>query len=78
MSKLLSVSVPDDLLAQAEALARAQQKTKSEIVREALRRHLVLERLHDLQTYGQMMAERRAIGPDEVEDLIDQVRAARR
>ena len=74
MSKLLSVSVPDDLLSEAEALARAQRKTKSEVVRDALRRHLLLERFYDLQRYGHEQAERRGVGPEDVESLVDQTR----
>jgi hypothetical protein len=35
MARLLSVSIPDDLAAEAEALAVASGKTKSEVVRDA-------------------------------------------
>ena len=77
MSKLLCVSVPDDLLSQAEAVALAQGKTKSQVVREALRRHVLLERLRDIQAYGQVEAGRKGIGPEDAEGLVDQVRRAR-
>jgi CopG family transcriptional regulator/antitoxin EndoAI len=77
MSKLLSVSVPDELVAEAEALARVQGKTKSEVVREALRRYLQLARFRELQTYGRAQAEKRGIGPDDAELLVDEVRARR-
>ncbi|HTR89596.1 MAG TPA: ribbon-helix-helix protein, CopG family [Solirubrobacteraceae bacterium] len=77
MSRLLSVSIPDTLAAEAEALARTTGKTKSEIVRDALRRHIQHERFAALQRYGRDQAEARAIGPDEVEELIDELRSAR-
>ena len=72
------MSVPDDLLREAEAAARAQGKTKSELVREALRAHLELRRMRDLQTYARERAERRGLGPEDVEGLIDEVRSESR
>jgi CopG family transcriptional regulator/antitoxin EndoAI len=77
MAKLLSVSVPDDLLTEAEALARAQGKTKSEVVREALRRHVRLERLRELQAYGRERAAERGIGPEDAEGIVDALRGER-
>lgn len=75
MSRLLSVSVPDELAAEAEALARATGKTKSEVVRDALRRHIQHEHLLDLQLYGRGKAEARGVGPEDVEGLLDDLRA---
>jgi metal-responsive CopG/Arc/MetJ family transcriptional regulator len=78
MSKLLSVSLPDDLAEETGALARTLGKTRSEVVRDALRRHLQYERLASLQKYGREQAEIRAIGPDDAEALVDAARAAGR
>jgi predicted transcriptional regulator len=78
MSKLLSVSVPDDLMRDAEAVARALGKTRSELVRDALRRQVDLERLRELQRYGRRKAEERGIGPEDAEALVDELRAERR
>lgn len=78
MSRLLSVSLPDALAEQTEALARALGKTRSEVVRDALRRHLQTERFTGLQRYGRERAETLGIGPDDSEGLIDEVRAASR
>lgn len=77
MSRLLSVSIPDDLAADAEALARARGKTKSEVVRDALRRHVQHERFTELQRYGRNQAEARGVGPEDVEGLIDGLRSPR-
>jgi predicted transcriptional regulator len=74
MSRLLSVSVPDELAEEAEALARATGKTKSEVVRDALRRHVQHEHFADLQRYGRDRAEARGIGPEDVEGMIDELR----
>lgn len=77
MSRLLSVSLPDDLADETEALARALGKTRSEVVRDALRRHVQIERFAALQRYGRERAEPLGIGPDDSEALIDEVRTAR-
>ena len=77
MVKLLSVSIPDELMRDAEAIARAQGKTKSEVVRDALRRQIQLERLRELQRYGRARAEERGIGPDDTEALVDDLRGGR-
>ena len=62
---------------ETEEVARAQGKTKSELVRDALRRHVELARLRELQQYGRERAEERGIGPEDVESLIDEARRAR-
>jgi CopG family transcriptional regulator/antitoxin EndoAI len=77
MAKLLSVSIPDALMEEAEAIARAQGKTKSEVVRDALRRHVELERFRELQRYGREQAERIGVGPEDAEALVDELRAER-
>jgi len=74
MSKLLSVSVPDELLAQADRLAREQGVTKSEFVRDALRNHLRLGSFLAAQREVRQRAERLGVGPEDVEDLIDDLR----
>lgn len=75
MSRLLSVSVPDDLADEIESLAEASGKTKSELVRSALRRQIRLERFSALQRFGQDQAEAGGIGPEDIETLVDQFRA---
>ena len=77
MARLLSVSVPDALAAETEALALASGRTKSEVVRDALRLHLRLERLMALQRFGRERAETLGIDPGEIEALVDDVRSAR-
>ena len=74
MAKLLSVSIPDELMREAEAVAQARGTTKSERVRDALRRQVALEQLRDLQRYGRRQAEERAVGPDDAEALVDELR----
>jgi metal-responsive CopG/Arc/MetJ family transcriptional regulator len=77
MSRLLSVSLPDNLAAETEALALATGKTKSEVVRDALRRHLQHEHLASLQRYGRDRAEALGVGPEDVEGTVDELRSTR-
>lgn len=77
MSRLLSVSLPDDLAEETEALALRLGKTKSEVVRDALRHHLLNARFVALQHYGSERAEAMGIGPEDSEALVDEVRARR-
>ena len=77
MSRLLSVSIPDELAAEAEALALATGKTKSEVVRDALRRHVQHEHFTRLRHYGRDRAEKLGVGPEDVEELIDELRSTR-
>jgi metal-responsive CopG/Arc/MetJ family transcriptional regulator len=78
MSRLLSVSVPDDLAEEIESLARTSGRTKSELVRDALRRQIRLERFAALQKFGNERAEAAGIGPEDIEQLVDDFRAGRR
>jgi metal-responsive CopG/Arc/MetJ family transcriptional regulator len=78
MSRLLSVSLPDDLAEETDALARSLGKSKSEVVRDALRRQVQLERFAAAQRHGRSQAEARGLGPEDVESLVDELRAERR
>ena len=77
MSKILSVSLPDELDDAVERTAASEGKTKSEFVREALRREVWLREWRDLQAYGARRAKRLGIGPEDVEALIDEAREGR-
>jgi metal-responsive CopG/Arc/MetJ family transcriptional regulator len=78
MSRLLSVSLPEDLAEETDALAQSLGKTKSEVVRDALRRQVQVEGFAALQRYGQKRAEKRGIGPEDAEALVDELRAEQR
>lgn len=78
MGRLLSVSLPDDLAEETEALARSLGKTKSEVVRDALRRQLQVTRLSSLQRYGRERAEKLGVGPEDAETVVDELRSRRR
>lgn len=77
MSRLLSVSLPDDLAEETDALAKSLGKTRSEVVRDALRRQLRFERFVELRRYGRERAESLGVGPEDSETLVDESRSGR-
>jgi metal-responsive CopG/Arc/MetJ family transcriptional regulator len=75
MSKLLSVSLPDELSDGTDRLAEAQGRTRSEIVRDALRSYLWRERWSIATREARARAELEGIGPEDSERLVDQIRS---
>jgi metal-responsive CopG/Arc/MetJ family transcriptional regulator len=76
MSKLLSVSLPDELSDGTDRLAAAQGRTRSEIVRDALRSYLWRERWSMATREARARAELEGIGPDDAEQLVDEIKKA--
>ena len=74
MSRLLSVSLPDELSATTDAVAAAQGRSRSEVVRDALRDYLWREQWSLATREARARAERQGIGPEDVEDMIDELR----
>lgn len=74
MSKLLSVSLPDELSAGTDELAEAQGRSRSEVVRDALRSYLWRERWALATREARALAESRGYGPDDSEALVDELR----
>ena len=76
MSKLLSVSLPDDLSRGTDDLAAAQGRTRSEVVRDALRSYLWRERWREATLEVGASAERQGIGPEDIEALVHDLRSS--
>jgi predicted transcriptional regulator len=76
MSKLLSVSLPDELSDRTQKLAELQGRTRSEVVRDALRSYIWRERWAEAARPGRAAAEKRGIAPEDTERLVDEARAS--
>lgn len=76
MSKLLSVSLPNDLSDRTDELAEQQGRSRSEVVRDALRSYLWREQWAQAARPGRAAAERRGVGTEDVERLVDETRAS--
>ena len=51
-ARVRSLSLPSDIVREAERLARQEGRTKTEVLREALRRYATEKRWRRLQRYG--------------------------
>ena len=76
-SKILSLSLPPEMLREAERAAKREGRTKSELFREALRRYLLEEKVRRLQEYGARQARAVGITPSQVDQLIQEDRGNR-
>jgi metal-responsive CopG/Arc/MetJ family transcriptional regulator len=67
-AEVLSVTIPRPLLSEAKALAKRENRTMSELVREALRQYRQLRRWEEITAYGRMTAGR--AGVRDMEDVV--------
>ncbi|HEX3035396.1 MAG TPA: ribbon-helix-helix protein, CopG family [Thermodesulfobacteriota bacterium] len=73
-TKILSLSLPPELLKEAERIAKKEGRTKSELFREALRRYIQEKKWQDIQEYGARQAKKLGVSETEVERIIDEYR----
>jgi CopG family transcriptional regulator/antitoxin EndoAI len=76
-TKVLSLSIPPELLKEAERVAKREGRTKSELFREALRRYMQEQKWSSLQRYGAEQARKLGIREADIEGIVDQYRKAR-
>jgi CopG family transcriptional regulator / antitoxin EndoAI len=69
-TKILSLSLPPELLREAEKISKKEGRTKSELFREALRRYIKEKEWQELQRYGQRQTARLDIEESDVHDLV--------
>ena len=74
-TKVTSLTLPPKLLREAERVARREGRTKSELLREALRRYVADSRWKELQEFGRSQARKLKIRESDVERLISETRA---
>jgi CopG family transcriptional regulator/antitoxin EndoAI len=74
-TKLITISIMPEFLEEVEKLAKEERRTKSELVREALRRYIAEKELRRLQRYGLEKAKELGLGEEDVPRLVDAYRA---
>ncbi len=78
-TKVLSITLPDEMLKAAKRRAKKENRTMSELVREALRRYEWAQWLEEIGPYAEERAQAAGILTDEdVVRVIHQARAERR
>jgi CopG family transcriptional regulator / antitoxin EndoAI len=78
-TKVLSITLPEPMLALAKERAKKENRTMSELVREALRRYEWTEWLKEIRPYAEERAQAAGIFTEEdVDRVIHEARAERR
>lgn len=73
-TKLITVSIMPELLERLNEIAKEESRTRSELLREALRRYIAQKEWKRLQRYGQRQAAELGLKDQDVERLIDEYR----
>ena len=73
-TQIISISVPPDMTCQIDRLARIESRTRSELLREALRRYLEEQEWKRLFNYGRLKVKSAGIARDRVEEIVDENR----
>jgi len=73
-TQIISISLPPEMTCQIDRLAKIESRTRSELLREALRRYLEEQDWKRLFNDGRMKAKSAGIARDGVEEIIDENR----
>lgn len=74
-SQMINFSIPKPMLKALDSQAKADMKTRSEVLRDAVRVYLSQkQRWNDLFAYGRKRAKELGHKPEDVERLIDEYR----
>ena len=73
--KNLDLQEIQEVLQEAEKIAKEENRTRSELIREALRRYIAERELRRLQRYGMKKAKELGLKEEDVQRLIDEYRA---
>ena len=74
-TKLISISILPDLLQEAEKVAKEENRTRSELIREALRRYIEDRMWEKLTHYARVKAAEAGIKTEEdVQRIVDEFR----
>lgn len=73
-SKVLTLSLPPDLAADAEVLANDENRTRSELFREALRQYIERQRWTQIRGWGNESANELGISEKDIDGIVDESR----
>jgi len=75
-AKTLSITLPPEMLSRAQALARKESRTMSELIREALRQYERLRWWEETNAYGRARAG--ALGIKSEDDIVEAIHEHRK
>ena len=70
-TKTITLSLPPEMADKIEELMKEEGRTRSELLREALRRYAEEQEMKKIYRYGEIKARQRGITEDQIEDIID-------
>lgn len=70
-TKTISFSIPPGMAKKIQELMKEEDRTRSELIREALRRYMEEQEWKKIYRYGEMKAREKGITEDQVESIID-------
>lgn len=74
-TQIINISLPSDLLKSADKLAKKESRTRSELIREALRAYVrELSAWEEIFEYGKKQAKKLGIKQKDIPRLIDEYR----
>ncbi len=74
VTKTVTLSIPPEMDKKISVLMKKEGMTRSELLREALRRYMEEREWREILRYGRMRAKEKGITEDQVEDLVDAYR----
>jgi len=73
-TKTVTLSLPPEMADKIEELMKKEGRTRSELLREALRQYVEDREWQEILRYGRMKAKEKGITEDQVEDIVDTYR----
>lgn len=70
-TKTITLSLPPEMVDKIEELMKEEGRTRSELLREALRRYAEEQEMKKNYRYGEIKARERGITEDQIEEMID-------
>ena len=70
-TKTVTLSLSPEMADKIEELMKEEGRTRSELLREALRRYAEEQEMKRVYRYGEIKAREKGIAEDQIEDLVD-------
>lgn len=74
-AKVINISLPEELLGEIDEFARSEQRTRSELFREAARQYIEGRRWRRIREAGTRTAKELGLTEEDVERIVDEFRA---
>ncbi|MCJ7546680.1 MAG: ribbon-helix-helix protein, CopG family [Deltaproteobacteria bacterium] len=75
-SSILSISLPPDLALDLDSAAKQEMRSRSELVREAVRQYVLAAKWKALRQKAALKAAEQGLKEDDIERLVDEGRGA--